>query len=138
MSPNASIDTAVIFFLLVFIAACNSPDTITDQSLERPNIIFIMTDDHAYQAISAYDSTLISTPNIDRIGAEGAFFEKCFVTNSICAPSRAVILTGKYSHLNGLRDNRDVFNGDQLTFPKLFQHGGQFLLGEPPHPEFLY
>ena len=75
----------------------------------RPNIIFIMADDHAYQAISAYGSTLIQTPNIDRIGREGAIMKKGFVTNSVCSPSRAVILTGKYSHINGLRDNGTFF-----------------------------
>lgn len=90
----------------------------------RPNIIFIMSDDHAYQAISAYGSHLVKTPNIDRIATEGIRFNKCFVTNSICAPSRATILTGKYSHINGLRDNRDTFDGSQTTFPKLLQAAG--------------
>ena len=66
-----------------------------------PNILFIMSDDHAYQAISAYDQRLIQTPNIDRIANEGMLFSNASVTNSICAPSRAVILTGKHSHLNG-------------------------------------
>src|SRR5665647_1690806 len=73
---------------------------------KRPNILFIMSDDHDYQAISAYGSGLNSTPNIDRIAREGAIFTKAFVTNSICAPSRAVMLTGKFSHLNGKIDNR--------------------------------
>lgn len=67
----------------------------------RPNIIFIMSDDHAYQAISAYDNRLIETPNIDRIAKLGMLFTQASVTNSICAPSRATILTGKHSHLNG-------------------------------------
>lgn len=89
-----------------------------------PNIIFIMTDDHAVQATSCYGSDLIETPNIDRIAREGIRFDNSFVTNSICAPSRAVLLTGKYSHVNGLRDNRDVFDGSQLTFPKLLQKAG--------------
>ncbi|NNC89667.1 MAG: sulfatase, partial [Akkermansiaceae bacterium] len=73
---------------------------------------------------SAYGSQLIETPNIDRIAREGMLFRNAFVTNSICAPSRAVLLTGKYSHLNGLRDNRDEFDGSQLTFPKLLQKAG--------------
>ena len=90
----------------------------------RPNIIFIMSDDHAEQAISCYGSQLIQTPNIDRIASEGVRFQNSFVTNSICAPSRAVLLTGKYSHINGLCDNRDEFNGSQLTFPKLLQQTG--------------
>lgn len=89
-----------------------------------PNIIFIMSDDHAEKAISAYGHNLLQTPNIDRIANEGIIFKNSFVTNSICAPSRAVLLTGKYSHLNGLRDNRDKFDGDQLTFPKLLQKAG--------------
>ncbi len=89
-----------------------------------PNIIFIMSDDHAEKAISAYGHDLLQTPNIDRIAKEGMLFENSFVTNSICAPSRAVLLTGKYSHLNGLRDNRDLFNGDQSTFPKLLRQAG--------------
>ena len=67
---------------------------------EQPNIVFIMSDDHAYQAISAYGSVLNETPNIDRLAEEGMLFNSAFVTNSICAPSRAVILTGKYSHLS--------------------------------------
>ncbi len=93
---------------------------------ELPNILLIMSDDHAFQALSAYDDRLIQTPHIDRIAEEGAIFPQAFVTNSICAPSRAVILTGKYSHLNGLRDNRDRFDGSQMTFPKLLQDRGYF------------
>ncbi len=89
-----------------------------------PNIIVIMADDHAQRAISAYDSTLIRTPNIDRLADEGLIFSSSFVTNSICAPSRAVLLTGQYSHRNGLRDNRDLFDGAQVTFPRLLQNAG--------------
>lgn len=90
----------------------------------RPNIVFIMADDHAAQAISCYGRGLNLTPSIDRIAREGARFDNCFCTNGICAPSRAVILTGKHSHLNGLRDNADVFDGGQVTFPKLLQAAG--------------
>ena len=90
----------------------------------RPNILFIFSDDHATGAISAYGSRLIQTPNIDRIAREGALFRNCFCTNSICGPSRAVILTGKHSHLNGFIDNRSTVNGAQLTFPKLLQQAG--------------
>jgi len=89
-----------------------------------PNIIVIMADDHAERAISAYGGTLIRTPNIDRLADEGILFDSSFVTNSICAPSRAVLLTGKYSHRNGLRDNRDEFDSSQVTFPKLLQQAG--------------
>jgi arylsulfatase A-like enzyme len=83
-----------------------------------------MADDHSQRAISAYDDTLIHTPNIDRLADEGILFASSFVTNSICAPSRAVLLTGQYSHRNGLRDNRDEFDGSQMTFPKLLQQAG--------------
>ncbi len=91
---------------------------------EQPNIIFIMSDDHADNAMSCYGKSLIQTPNIDRIADEGVRFRNSFVTNSICAPSRAVLLTGKYSHKNGLRDNRDTFDGSQPTFPKMLQQAG--------------
>ncbi len=90
----------------------------------QPNILFIMSDDHAEQAISCYGSKLIQTPNIDRIATNGVRFNNSFVTNSICGPSRATMLTGKYSHKNGLRDNRDQFDGSQVTFPKLLQKAG--------------
>jgi len=90
----------------------------------RPNIVFIFTDDHAYQAISAYGSNRNSTPNLDRLAHEGMRFDNCYVTNSICGPCRATILTGKYSHLNGFRMNGDRFDGSQQTFPKLLQQAG--------------
>lgn len=108
------------------IAALTTPTLIThcESRPKRPNIIFIMSDDHAEQAISCYGSKLIATPNIDRIANEGLRFNNSFVTNSICAPSRAVLLTGKYSHINGLKDNRDKFDGSQQTFPKLMQGAG--------------
>jgi len=93
---------------------------------DRPNILFIMSDDHAYQAISAYDSSRNKTPNIDRLAKEGMRFDRAFVTNSICGPSRAVIMTGKYSHLNGFPDNAGNawFNGEQQTAPKLLRAAG--------------
>lgn len=91
---------------------------------ERPNILFIFTDDHAAHAISAYGSKINQTPNIDRLAREGMIFRNCFCTNSICGPSRAVILTGKHSHLNGFLDNRSVFDGSQQTMPKLMQQTG--------------
>lgn len=91
---------------------------------KRPNIVFIMSDDHAYQAISAYDTRLIQTPNIDRIGKEGMLFTNACVTNSICAPSRAVILTGKHSHLNGKIDNYFPFDTTNITFPQILQKNG--------------
>ena len=107
-----------IIFCSTFFISCESKVS------ERPNIIFIMSDDHSEAAISAYGSNLISTPNIDRIANEGAKFNNSFVTNSICAPSRAVLLTGKYSHLNGGLDNNQIFDGEQETFPKILQEAG--------------
>ena len=94
------------------------------EDAQPPNIIYIMSDDHAYQAISAYGYGLNETPNIDRIAEEGAIFTKACVTNSICAPSRAVMLTGKHSFLNGKVDNVRSFNWDQVNFPKLLQANG--------------
>ncbi len=94
----------------------------------KPNIIFIMSDDHGYQAISAYSDrfkNVAPTPNIDRLAAEGMRFDRCLVTNSLCGPARAVILTGKYSHLNGFLGNSgEKFDGSQPTFPKLLQQSG--------------
>jgi arylsulfatase A-like enzyme len=95
-----------------------------EKTQKRPNILFIMSDDHAYQAISAYDSTLLETPNIDRIANEGMLFTNACVTNSICAPSRAVILTGKHSHINGKVDNNFPFDTTNITFPQLLQDAG--------------
>jgi arylsulfatase A-like enzyme len=92
----------------------------------RPNVIFILSDDHAYQAIGAYGSRLAQTPNIDRIAREGALFTRAMVTNSICGPSRASLLTGKYSHKNGYTLNERRFNTDQPVFPALMRdHGYQ-------------
>lgn len=93
----------------------------------RPNIVFIFCDDLAYQAISAYGDqrNLLETPNIDRLAREGMRFDRCLVTNSICGPSRATILTGKYSHKNGFYNNSNSrFDGSQQTFPKLLQAAG--------------
>ncbi|WP_233200388.1 sulfatase [Blastopirellula marina] len=91
---------------------------------DQPNILFIMSDDHAYNALSCYGSKINKTPNLDRIANEGMRFDNCMVTNSICGPCRAVILTGKYSHLNGFIDNRSRFNGKQTTYPKLLKKAG--------------
>lgn len=96
----------------------------SSEAPRKPNIVFVFADDHAYQAISAYGSKINKTPNIDRLAEEGMRFDRCLVTNSICAPARAVILSGKYSHLNGVLDNRLEFDGSQQTFPKLLQGAG--------------
>ncbi|RTE54311.1 DUF4976 domain-containing protein [Arenibacter aquaticus] len=95
-----------------------------EQKPKKPNILFIMSDDHAYQAISAYSDHLINTPNIDRLAKEGIVFTNASVTNSICAPSRATILTGKHTHINGKIDNHNPFDTTQVTFPQLFQKAG--------------
>ena len=92
-----------------------------------PNIVFIFADDHAYQAVSAYGESrkLLETPHLDRIAQQGMLFDRCIVTNSICGPSRATVLTGKYSHLNGFYNNTNsVFDGSQVTFPKLLRQVG--------------
>ena len=91
----------------------------------RPNIVFIMSDDHAAHAIGAYGSAINSTPNLDRIAREGMRFDRCFCTNSICTPSRASILTGKYSHLNGV-PVFNTFDGAQPTVSKYLQAAGYY------------
>ncbi len=98
--------------------------TVSAHAAERPNILFIFTDDHAAHALSCYGSKINQTPHLDRIAREGMLFQNCFCTNALCGPSRAVIQTGKYSHLNGFRMNGDRFNGRQQTFPKLLQKAG--------------
>ncbi|MBI1901854.1 MAG: sulfatase [Planctomycetia bacterium] len=91
---------------------------------DRPNILFIMADDHAFQALSCYGSKINKTPNLDRLAREGMRFDRCCVTNSLCGPCRAVILTGKYSHLNGFIQNGDRFDGSQQNVAKLLQAAG--------------
>lgn len=101
----------------LLLGACATPPP-------RPNFVYIMTDDHTVQMMSAYGPSRASTPNLDRIAHEGALFRNAFVTNSLCAPSRATLLTGKYSHMNGQRSNGETFDGSQQTFPKLLQQAG--------------
>ena len=114
-----------ITFIILMVATINGcKEKVELASKKQPNILFIMSDDHAYQAISAYSNKLIETPNIDRIANEGMLFSNACVTNSICAPSRAVILTGKHSHLNGKTDNVFPFDTTQVTFPQLLQKAG--------------
>ncbi len=114
--------------VLVALMTCG-PAVVLTHAAEpsKPNILFIFTDDLAYQAISAYGESrkLLETPGMDRLAKEGMLFDRCLVTNSICGPSRATILTGKYSHLNGFYNNSNSkFDGSQQTFPKLLQKGG--------------
>lgn len=114
----------LISFLILSLIITSCVEEEKPASRAQPNIVFIMSDDHAYQAISAYDDRLIQTPNIDRLAKEGMLFDRAFVTNSICSPSRAVALTGKFSHLNSVRDNLDVFDSTQITFPRILQQHG--------------
>ena len=111
----------LFFVILICVAVW---DVAVAQTDLRPNILFIMSDDHANSAVSAYGSQLIRTPHIDRLANEGMRFDCCFCTNSICGPSRAVMLTGVYSHINGFRLNGDRFDGTQTTFPRLLQNAG--------------
>lgn len=115
------------FYCLIGILLLSLTATNIAVAAERPNIIFIFSDDHAPHAIGAYDGLykpLNPTPNIDRLAAQGMLFRNSFCTNSICGPSRAVILTGKHSHKNGFMNNGNKFDGDQQTFPKLLQKAG--------------
>jgi len=116
--------TSKILLFLITSSILFSCKTEEKELATRPNILFIMSDDHAYQAISAYSDILIQTPNIDRIGKEGMRFTNASVTNSICAPSRATILTGKHTHLNGKINNIMPFDTTQVTFPQLFKKAG--------------
>ncbi|TBW28284.1 sulfatase [Gramella sp. KN1008] len=114
----------VYLSILAFISCKSTNNTYISQEPQRPNIVFMMADDHAYQAISAYSDKLIKTPNIDRIADEGILFTNASVTNSICAPSRATILTGKHTHINGKIDNIHPFDTTNVTFPQLLQKAG--------------
>ena len=125
-----------LFLVTVGIAGAQAPpvDQTRDQIVDRrevparrPNILFIFSDDHATDVIGAYGGRLASvdpTPRIDQLAAEGMVFKRSFCTNSICGPSRAVILTGKHSHVNGFRQNGNKFDGSQPTFPKMLREAG--------------
>ncbi len=118
-----SIVSIILLLTVVGLFSCQSTPP-EKQVAQKPNILFIMSDDHAYQAVSAYGFGLNKTPNIDRLAEEGAIFTRACVTNSICAPSRAVLLTGKHSFINGKVDNVQPFDWDQDNFPKLMQANG--------------
>ena len=110
---------------LLAVVAHGTASAAQEPAPRRPNILFVFTDDHAPHAIGAYGGWLAGvdpTPNIDKPrGAGGWFSENSFCTNSICGPSRAVIQTGKHSHVNGFMNNGNTFDGDQQTFPKLLR-----------------
>ena len=118
--------------LLIAVAALLTAATVLNAVGDRPNILYIMSDDHAAQAISAYGSKINKTPNIDRIASGGMRFTNCFVTNSICTPSRAAILTGKYSHKNGV----PVFNKIDSSQPTLAKYFLMDALIIPPQVVF--
>ncbi len=107
----------VVFFLLFCLGNC----AIAQQ---RPNIIYIMSDDHDNDAISAYNKQFISTPNIDKLAKEGMKFNKAFVGNSICSPARATLLTGQHSHKNGVKNNFIRFDSTKSTVAHLLGEGG--------------
>ena len=130
MKSHSTFAVYLVLFVSLFtvLASCTN-STEQEDIPTKPNIIFIMSDDHAYQAVSAYGGPLAElapTPNIDRIGAAGMQFNNCLVTNSICGPSRATILTGMYSHLNGFVDNTigSRFDFDQESYAKILQQLG--------------
>ena len=121
----------VVTFFVLAAWLSSASTTIAEQpektNKKRPNIIFIFSDDHAPHAIGAYDGWLKSvnpTPNIDALAKQGMLFQNSFCTNSICGPSRAVIITGKHSHMNGFMNNGNNFDGSQQTFPKLLRKAG--------------
>ena len=117
----------LLLLLLVLSAPASgqqAADQAPAQASQRPNIIFVFTDDHATHAISAYGSQINTTPHIDRLAEEGMLFRNAFVANSICAPSRAAILTGQFGHHNGIKTNGNRFDSTQTTFPKRLQAAG--------------
>lgn len=122
MKATTMILSATVLGLLSVVTAV-MPAAQAAEGGRRPNILYIMTDDHASHAMSCYGSVVNKTPNLDRIADAGVRFDNCFVTNSICAPSRATIITGKYSHINGVPVfNR--FDGSQPTLAKYLQSAG--------------
>ena len=120
MAMQRKLEFTLLLPLAATLAGCGQEK----DERQQPNIIFIMTDDHTTQAMSCYGGQLISTPNMDRLAEEGMRFDNCFVTNALSGPSRACILTGKFSHENGFTDNACVFDGSQPTFPSILQDAG--------------
>src|SRR5881392_1777817 len=114
---------AVGLFLAVTLLITGVPAQ--TQRANRPNIIYIMTDGHAAHAIGAYGSRVNKTPNLDRLAHEGALLTNVFATNSICTPSRAAILTGQYSHINGVT-MFNLFDSSRMTVARLLRAGGYY------------
>jgi arylsulfatase A-like enzyme len=126
---------------LAIVAGVNA----TFGAVPRPNLVFIMTDDHAVSALGCYGNRLVSTPHLDRLAADGMRFDRACVTNSLCAPSRSTVLTGTYSHINGVRGNSEATNAIERldrslpTFPQLLRDAGyttaivgKWHLADPP------
>jgi arylsulfatase A-like enzyme len=121
---NNKIPRSSFVLLVLPVAASMTNGCAPKAKPTRPNILFIMTDDHTTQAMSCYGGKLLDTPNMDRIAQEGIRFDHFYAVNALSGPSRACIITGKFSHVNGFKDNSSTFNGDQETFPKILQRNG--------------
>ncbi|MEM9665384.1 MAG: sulfatase [Bacteroidota bacterium] len=119
-SPTRALLTGSVLLVLMLLSACEAPTA----PPTRPNIIYIMADDHARRTIGAYGDGLHTTPNLDRIAHEGALFLNSFCGNSICGPSRATILTGLHSHKNGVTGNSRPWDSTQTVFPSLLRQAG--------------
>ena len=122
LAIDLTMNSLKTFLLLAITFTLGTPTF--SQVKKRPNIVFIFSDDHAFQAISAYNGPLAKlapTPNIDRIGREGMRFDKCYVTNSLCTPSRATVLTGTHSHINGVKILSDRLDTNKSTFPVILK-----------------
>ena len=117
----------IVVCLVMLVSSPLSGEKTAQAKNSRPNIVWIFSDDHSYQTIGAYGGRLESLnplPNIDRIAAEGMRFDRCYVGNSICGPSRATLLTGKHSHMNGKYGNGGGFDHSQQQFQKILQTNG--------------
>ena len=111
-------------FILCSLSVLIFTESVNAKQTEKPNILLILSDDHARQALSCYGNKDIKTPSLDRLAKEGMRFEHALTPNSFCTPARAAVLTGKYSHKNGVTKLNQLFDGSQSTFPKLLQSAG--------------